>query len=422
MPDASDHADGRGFVNASMDRVVIVGAGLAALSAAEWLRKKGFRGEVVVVGDEQHQPYNRTPLSKGLLTGDVRAKELPLRSYTPLDVQWRLGHQALGLDLARRMIHLSRGAELAFDGLIIATGVRARHLPEAPIDSPHVSTLRTIDDARAIDAIMTNARRIAVVGGGFLGCEIASTARERGIAVTIADRSATLLHRALGAPIGAVIGDVHRSHGVKLHLGVGVSGWSETPRGARLTLDDQETVDADLVVIGVGTEPNTEWLRESGLDIEDGVRCDATGHVLDTDGARVEGIVAAGDVARWPNHRFDTVPRRVEHWINAVEMGQAAATSLLAGSAASPFMPIPRFWSHQHGVRIQASGIPALGTEMKILEGSVRDQRFVAGFTRHGDQGSTLVGLVTVDMPRAMMRLRDSVGCSAIAHKSHHMA
>ncbi|WP_309621028.1 FAD-dependent oxidoreductase [Salinibacterium sp.] len=263
---------------------------------------------------------------------------------------------------------------------------------------------------------------MAVVGGGFLGCEIASTARERGIAVTVVDRSATLLHRALGAPIGAVIGDVHRSHGVRLHLGVGVSGWTETPRGARLTLDDQETINADLVVIGVGTDPNTEWLHGSGLDIEDGVRCDATGHVLDTDGIRVEGVVAAGDVARWPNHRFDTIPRRVEHWINAVEMGQAAANSLLAGAAASQFTPIPRFWSHQHGMRIQASGIPALGTGMKILEGSVRDKRFVAGFTRDGDEGSILVGLITIDMPRAMMRWLTRVGHSTIAHESHLMA
>ncbi|WP_166788322.1 FAD-dependent oxidoreductase [Cryobacterium sp. MDB2-33-2] len=397
-------------MSARTERIVVVGAGLAALSAAERLRERGFAGDIVVIGEETHRPYNRTPLSKGLLTGQVSTRELPLRSYTPLNVQWKLGDTVTGLDIARRVLRTEHASDIGYDGLIIATGVRARHLPGAPMDAPHVWTLRTLDDARAIDRAMTNARRIAVVGGGFLGCEIASTARERGIAVTLIDRSPTVLHRSLGAPIGAAIGEIHRAAGVRLHLGVGVSGWTETRRGARLTLDDNEEVDADLVVIGVGTDPNTEWLRDSGLDITDGVLCDATGHAISRDGVRVEDIVAAGDVARWPNQRFDGLPRRVEHWINAVEMGQAAADSLLAGPAARPFCPTPRFWSHQHGARIQASGQPALGSSMTLLEGSFQDRRFIAGFTRPGDTGPLLVGVVAINMPRTLLRWHEKIG------------
>lgn len=399
-------------------RIVIAGAGLAAVSAAERLREHGYTGELVIVGDEPHRPYNRTPLSKGLLTGEVSRRDLPLRTHSGagLDAGWRLGTPILGLDLDQRHLVLPGGEHLGFDGLIIATGVEARHLPDAPVHLPHVRMLRTLADADEIDRALARADHVAIVGGGFIGCEIAVTARARGLHATIVDLTPTLLARSLGPALGAIVGDIHRDAGVRLHLGVGVHGWTETPAGVALALDDGETITADAAVVGIGTYPRTDWLRGSGLDLTDGVLCTPTCHVRDADGTTVESVVAAGDIARWPNTRFDSTPRRIEHWINAIEMGQAAAEALLAGpNAARPFTPIPRFWSHQHGVRIQSVGMPVLGTDMVILDGIPESRRFVAGFTRPAPKGPILVGAVAFDSPRALHDVRDRIGAPLIA-------
>jgi NADPH-dependent 2,4-dienoyl-CoA reductase/sulfur reductase-like enzyme len=399
-------------------RIVIAGAGLAAASAAERLREHGYTGELVIVGDEPHRPYNRTPLSKGLLTGEVSRRDLPLRTHSGagLDAGWRLGTPILGLDLDQRHLVLPGGEHLGFDGLIIATGVEARHLPDAPVHLPHVRMLRTLADADEIDRALARADHVAIVGGGFIGCEIAVTARARGLHATIVDLTPTLLARSLGPALGAIVGDIHRDAGVRLHLGVGVHGWTETPAGVALALDDGETITADAAVVGIGTYPRTDWLRGSGLDLTDGVLCTPTCHVRDADGTTVESVVAAGDIARWPNTRFDSTPRRIEHWINAIEMGQAAAEALLAGpNAARPFTPIPRFWSHQHGVRIQSVGMPVLGTDMVILDGTPESRRFVAGFTRPAPKGPILVGAVAFDSPRALHDVRDRIGAPLIA-------
>lgn len=395
-------------------RIVIAGAGLAAMSAAERLREHGYAGELVIVGDEPHRPYNRTPLSKGLLTGEVSRRDLQLRTHTNTDLNagWRLDTSILGLDLDQRHLVLPGGEHLGFDGLIMATGVEARHLPDAPVHLPHVRMLRTLGDADAIDRALARADHVAIVGGGFIGCEIAVTARARGLHATIVDLTPTLLARSLGPALGAIVGDIHRAAGVRLHLGVGVAGWSETAKGVELALDDGETITADAAVVGIGIHPRTDWLHGSGLDLTDGILCAPTCHVLDADGNALESVVAAGDIARWPNLRFDTTPRRVEHWINAIEMGQAAAEALLAGpTAARPFTPIPRFWSHQHGVRIQSLGMPTLGTDMVVLDGTPQSRRFVAGFTQPTPEGPPiLVGAVALDSPRALHDLRDRIG------------
>lgn len=392
-------------------RIVVAGAGLAGMCAAERFRERGYTGELVIVGDEPHPPYNRTPLSKGLVAGEMKSADLRLRAAVGLDAIWRLGHPLSGLDVDNHRLSLANGETLEYDGLVIATGVAARHLPGAPSHLPHVTTVRTLDDAGALDRALARTQHLAIVGGGFIGCEIASTARARGLDVTIVDINPTLLHTALGPALGAIVGDLHRDNGVRLHLGVGVDSWTETRSGVQLHLDDGETVIAEAAVVGIGTTPNTGWLTGTDLDLTDGIGCTATCHVRDAAGNSLDAVVAAGDVARWPNHLFDHTPRRAEHWINAIEMGRAAADALLAGpQAAPPFTPVPRFWSHQHRTRIQSAGIPSLGTDMTIVEGNPAQRRFVAGFTRVGSGGPVLTAVVGFDSPRAVARHSNSIG------------
>ena len=350
----------------TLEHVVVVGAGLAGHTAAERLRERGFRGAITVVGDEVHRPYNRTPLSKQLLTGEYTVRDLALPAFTELDCTWRLGTAATGLDAAARKLTLSDGSVLGYDGLVLASGV-ARTLPGAPVHRERIHVLRTLEDAHGIDRALGHARdRVTIVGGGFIGCELASTARARGLDATIIDISPTLLTHGLGTTLGAVAADIHRGAGVGLHLGVGIARWEPHAAGVRLFLQDGEVVDSDTVVVGIGTTPAVAWLAGSGLDLTDGVLAGPTCHA-----SGAEDVVVAGDAARWPNLFFDAIPRRVEHWINAIEMGQAAADNLLTGQTnAKAFTPVPRFWSEQHGVKIQSVGMPRLGHELRIVEGA----------------------------------------------------
>ncbi|AHH94906.1 ferredoxin reductase [Kutzneria albida DSM 43870] len=382
-----------------MDRIVIVGAGLAALRAAERLRELKFDGELVIIGDEPHKPYHRPALSKQLITGKLTAKDLLFPAYQELDAIWRTRTRAQRLDPGRHVVHLPGGEDLRYDGLVIATGVEARHLAGAPRHDPRVHTLRTLDDAMAIKANLTRTKgRVVVVGTGFTGCEMASSCRDMNRDVTIIGRSKTLFGKALGPELGAAIGDLHRRHGVDLALGVDIRHWATGPEGVAIVLSSERLLTASCVVLAVGTMPTVDWLTGSGLVLEDGVLCEPTCHVV---GAT--DMVAAGDVARWPNLRFDGVPRRVEHWLNAIEMGRAAAESLLAGKArAKPFTPLPRFWSEQHHVRIQAAGIPAIGQQTMYL--STRPNgadRSITGYIRAGKP----VGIVGLNQPRTMIHL-----------------
>jgi len=389
------------------------GAGAAGNAAAERLREGGFTGQLHLVGAEVHRPYNRTPLSKQLLTGELTPADLDLPVFTDLDATWHLGVTATALNLDRHEVALSTGEQLGYDGLVLAVGVAPRVLREAPLHTEHVHLLRTLDDAHAIERSLSGTTgRVVIVSGGFIGCELASTARARGLDATIVDVSPALLRHGLGEVLGDVATALHAAAGVRLHLGVGVRSWETHDAGVRLLLDDGERIDADLAVVGVGTDPHVGWLDGSGLENTQGIAANATCHALRTDGTVVDSVVVAGDAARWPNLRFDTTPPRVEHWINAIEMGQAAATNLLTGpDTATPFTPVPRFWSAQHDVHIQSAGMPALADTVTVIAGSLTSRRVLTAHTTTLPDGAhLLVGLIAFDHTQALLDATGLIG------------
>jgi NADPH-dependent 2,4-dienoyl-CoA reductase/sulfur reductase-like enzyme len=378
------------------ERIAIIGGGLAALRAAERLRELAFTGTITMIGEEPGPAYNRPPLSKQVLEHKMHTDKLGFATSVELHLDARYGVRATRLDPTRRQIELSDGSSVAYDGAIIATGVRTRKLGDGPLMDDRVLTLRTLPDAVALDRLMKRARRLLIVGGGFIGCEVASTARKRAVKVTIVDRAPYLLGRVVGPALGGLITTMHAEAGVDLRLGRAITQWSTGGRKVSALLDDGTQIDADAVLVAIGTIPNVDWLDGLGLDLSDGVLCDETSHVVGLD-----DVVAAGDVARWPNKRFGGPARRVEHWINAVEHGQAAAENLLVGREwAKPFAPIPRFWSEQHGVRIQAVGMPAIADRVALAEGSMESRQLVAVCL--DDQ--RLVAAIALDSPRAMLR------------------
>lgn len=381
----------------SNERIVVVGAGAAGLRAAERLRELDFAGELIIISEERYRPYHRPALSKQLLSGKLRPRDIVLPVLTELDAVWRFNTRASYLEPDEHVLHLPGGEEIDYDGLIIATGSQARHLPGAPRQDPRVHVLRTMADAIAIQKTIAAGRGgVVIVGGGFIGCELASTVRELGRDATIIERRSCVLSNVPGAGLSESVAALQDAHGVQLVTEANVMHWVPQSDGIAMHLDTGQVVVAGCVVLGIGALPAVDWLRGSGMILDDGVMCGPTTHAIG-----VPDIVAAGDVARWPNLRFDTVPRRVEHWLTAMEMGRAAAENLLAGrDAATPFTPLPRFWSDQHGVRIQAAGHPALAQDTVPLAGSVRVGHRVTGYV----SGGSLVGLVAWDSPRGMLR------------------
>jgi NADPH-dependent 2,4-dienoyl-CoA reductase/sulfur reductase-like enzyme len=380
-----------------LDSVVVVGASLAGLRATETLRREGYDGRLVLVGAEPHLPYDRPPLSKQLLSGEVEADDITLRApYDELDLEFVLGHRAVGLDLDARTLVLDDGAHVRFDGAVLATGSAPRVLPGTP-DLDGLFVLRTVDDALAIRAELDASPRVLVVGAGFIGSEVAATCRLRGLDVTVLEALPAPLVRGLGPVLGAVCGELHRDHGVDLRLGVGVAGFDGHNRVERVRLDDGSAIDADLVVVGVGVAPVTDWLDGSGLTIDNGVVCDESL-------AAAPGVVAAGDITRWPNPLFDGELMRLEHWTNASDMGVAAARRLLLGSSGppEPFAPVPFVWSDQYDRKIQTAGHFRGDDDMVVVHGSLEERRFVAIFGRAG----RLVGVLGFSMPAKLMQYR----------------
>ena len=399
-------------------QIVVVGASLAGLSAAEALRAEGYDGTVVMVGAESLPPYDRPPLSKQVLAGVWEPERTTLRdadTWAALDLELHLGREATGLDTANRAIQLDDRSALHFDGVIIATGATPRQLPDMP-PLQGIHTLRTLGDCLAIRAAFDSGGRVVVVGAGFIGLEVAATAHERGLAVTVLEALAVPLERVVGADMGLAIRNFQRRRGVDLRCNAPVAEFLGGERVEAVRLDDGTEIAADAVIVGVGVMPNTAWLAGSGIRVGDGVICDA--HCATS----VPGIYAAGDVARWYNPLFEQ-EIRVEHWTNAVEQGRVAGKNLLSGTEASvPYAPVPSFWSDQFDRKIQFAGHVDATDEVRVVHGTPESERFVTLYGRAG----RLVAVLTMSWPRhfatySQLIARSTSWDDALAHAAQVM-
>jgi NADPH-dependent 2,4-dienoyl-CoA reductase/sulfur reductase-like enzyme len=381
-----------------MDAIAIVGGSLAGLRSAEALRRRGYDGRIVFVGEESERPYDRPPLSKEILAGVREPEQIALskpEKFDALELDLRLGRRAESLDLDDRVVVLSDGERLRFDGLILATGAAPRALPGAPA-LPGIHTLRTLNDCLALRRDLDSSPRVVVVGAGFIGAEVAATCRGRGLDVTLVEALPFPLANALPQALGAVCAEVHRDAGVDLRCGVGVDEIIGDDRVEGIRLVDGTRIPADVVVIGIGVVPNTAWLESSGLALDNGIVCDAS---LAT---AAPGVVAAGDVARWYHPLFKE-SMRVEHWTNAVEQADAATARLLAGpDGAEPFAAVPFVWSDQYDRKFQSAGRFAPDDEMRVFPGSLEERRFVALFRRD----DRLSGALAVNRVRQLIGYR----------------
>lgn len=393
-----------------MARVVVVGASLAGVHAAAALRRDGFTGDLVVVDAQTHQPYDRPPLSKEVLVGRMAPADLALRAAEGLEVTWRLGAGAAGLELASDgaaggvlRVEGDGDTEVGFDGLVLACGAWPRTLAGTE-GMTGVQVLRTLDDAVALrDAFDGGIGSLLVVGAGFIGLEVAASARQRDIAVTVVEPLDQPLGRVLGPEVGAALARIHGDHGVDLRLGVGVT--SVEPAGAdddgpagslRVTLTDGTVAAADRVVVGIGVVPATGWLEGSGLTLDNGVVCDETL-------SAGPGVVAAGDVVRWPSARAGRLVR-VEHWDHAVASGEAAARRLVGGPDVPVFDPVPWFWSDQYDTKVQLVGFADPTAEFEVV-GSLDEDRFAVVYGRAG----RVTAVLGVSRPRHVAMLRQAV-------------
>ncbi|WP_112239229.1 NAD(P)/FAD-dependent oxidoreductase [Kribbella monticola] len=380
-----------------LSRVVVVGASAAGLTAAEALRREGFTGELTIIGDEVHSPYDRPPLSKQILRGAWEPDRIVLRPdalLADLKASWMLGTPAAGLDPIGRKVVLADGREIGYDGLVIATGATPRRLPFGH-DLAGVHLLRTLDDTLALRDGLRSARSMAIVGAGFLGAEVAAVGRESGLEVTMIDPLPAPMIRQFGAELGGLLAQLHQSRGVNLRCGVGVSALTgEGGRVAGVELSDGSHVTADLVLVAIGATPATSWLATSGLRLGDGVECDQYC-------AAAPGIVAAGDVASWHHPRIGR--RRLEHRMNATEQATIAAKNLLG--AKIPFAPVSYFWTDQYDVKLQVYGRSGDDLDFHIVAGDPTEGRFAA---LYGD-GHHVTGAMAWNLPRHARLLRAHV-------------
>jgi len=382
-----------------MDKVVVVGASLAAVHAVETLREHGHVGEIELVGAEDVLPYDRPPLSKEALREGVDPDAVQLHEpgwYDDLGVRLRLGQAAAHLDSRAREVVLADGARVSYDGLVIATGSRARAVSPAAgeHESECIRSLRTLADAQALRHELTRAKSLVVIGGGFIGLEVAATAREMGLDVAVVELAPVPLTRVLGDQVGHWFRHHHQAQGVEMHCGVAVDEIECSPGNNKVRLQDGTVLSGELVVAGVGASPATEWLVDSGVDIGDGVHCDAS---LRTS---VPDVVAAGDVASWYNPLFDET-MRVQQWNNALTQGRHAAATLLGHQDACAV--VPYFWSDQFDARMRFVGRSNAASEVRIVEST--DTKLVALYARDG----LIRGAVCVNAPRQLALYRKAI-------------
>jgi len=380
-------------------RIVIVGASMAGLRAAEALRLEGFTGPLTLIGDEPHPPYDRPPLSKTVLSGWLPVAHTTLPQFVDVDAEWRLGVPAAGLDMRGRRVRLADGQEVEFDRLLITTGTRARQWPnaaEAALDG--VFTLRTRDDATQLrERLAAGPDRVLIIGGGFIGSEVASVCRELGLPVTLVERSGVPLDNALGATAGGAAARMQRNHGVDLRTGVTVMAMEEDGRLRRAHLSDGDVLDVEIAVVALGAVRNTEWLRDAGLAADArGVVCDASCRVFSAEGVVLDDVFVAGDVARWPHPLFEGQLIAVEHWDNAVKQAAVAAHNMVRPpSERRAHNALPAFWSNQFGLNIKSVGLPSIADELVVTQGAPPELRFVAVYGGAG----RIVAAVAVNAP-----------------------
>ncbi|WP_165384174.1 NAD(P)/FAD-dependent oxidoreductase [Leucobacter triazinivorans] len=379
-----------------MRRIVVVGASLAGVHAAEALRERDYDGELTLVSAEARLPYDRPPISKELLLGTMESEQLLLRPeswYHERGVELRLGAAARGLDPAARTIALADGSELAYDGLILATGSTARRLPAVP-DGPTVHVLRDLDHALALRPALQPGKHLVVIGGGFIGLEVAGVARRLGLDVTLVENSPIPLVRAFGSDTGDWYRRLHERNGVQFVHECAIDSIGTNRGGTVLGLSDGSAITGDIVVAGIGSIPSIDWLAGSGVALSGGVLCTPD---LATS---APGVVAAGDIARWHNPIFGQ-EMRVEHWSNAVDQGRHAAATLLGDR--SPFASVPYFWTDQHDTKMRFVGRAAGATDTRVE--LISDDKLVVTYGRDG----VLIGAVCVGAPRQLAKYKVAI-------------
>lgn len=378
--------------------IVIVGGGLAAARTAEQLRRSEYAGPVTIVSDEDHLPYDRPPLSKEVLraeTDDVTLK--PAEFYAENDITLRLGSAAQSVDTTAKTLKLADGSELGYDELIIATGLVPKRIRSFP-DLPGIRVLRSYDESMALREDAGKARRAVVVGAGFIGCEVAASLRKLGVDVVLVEPQPTPLASVLGETIGALVTRLHEAEGVDVRCRVGVTEVRGSDRVQQVVLGDGTELDADLVVVGIGSHPAVDWLQGSGIELDNGVVCDEVGR------ASAPHVWAIGDVASWRDHVGDRA--RVEHWSNVADQARALVPALL-GKESSPAVSVPYFWSDQYDVKIQCLGEPEADDVVHVVEDDGR--KFLAYYERNG----VLVGVVGGGMPGKVMKARGKIAAGA---------